>query len=362
MSRRPSIRRTISSRSLTPQIPTPPLDDDFSIGDSEIHIEYHNVPKRLLVQGAIHTLIQFRFFPLLLVIISCILLIILFFSGIYFGISDSCSLALDSFPDAFLFAFLAHVKAALSPPEDHNRFWNGCFSGSVSLFFHLFVGHILSSVLLSSLAFNFQSISRRSISMFTTLSVSKSAGIQLKTPSQASLVISVVELNENASRKVSDVTANIFVFDPVDTRIRSVASNVQIGDVFLPQSIEVDVPMDLVLNELESVVQSCPVCGKRAPLNQHLQAAVDVKHREMLRQLKKQPSARLEVLEVVNRLRRREVEFIVIIEGSDSVTTDRIQVQKIFRGFDIVGLKSDFGVVTYDVKTHSPGVDYSTFH
>lgn len=375
--RQHSIKRTISSKSLAPPFEESiivPTEDEYSMGDSEMHIEYHNVPKRLLIQGALHTLIQFRFFPLLAVILGGVILLIASFAGVYLAASNACGLDLNSYKDAWLFSMLVHFKSVLSPVKQQSRFWNGCPEGCTALFFHLFVGHILGSVLLSSLAFNFQSISRRSVSLFTTLTMNRTASVKLEDRSissgpQAFLLLDVVELNEAAQRKVSDVKANVFVLDPTDSTIRNILCNKSMEAVFIPQQLKIPIPMDLVINNytLAEKNSSCSVCGKtlqNSLLAKHLSSCEDDSHasaqKAFVAELKALPALRID--DVVGKLRRREVEFIVILEGCDPITTDRVQVQKIFRRTDIVPFLEKLNpIVSVDAKDSSPVVDYKIF-
>jgi hypothetical protein len=368
MSRRPSIRRELSSKSL---LASPPLtarrtqdalsDDGYSVGDSELHIEYYNVPRRLLLQGTLHSLIQFRFFPLLLVIISTILLLVSIFAGLYLSVSEDCGLELSAYKDAFLFAMLANSKTVLGPADPTRRFWNGCVTGGTVFFFHLFCAQILTSVLLSSLAFNFQSISRRSISMFNTVTMGQRMRVSKEFSGEevkAFLNVSVVELNEASYRKVAKVTANVFMFDPADGSVKTIAVNQTIGEVFLPQNLQIELP-SYVLDSSRPKSQECDVCGKdcEGKLRKHLQSMTDPKHKSVLSNF---PILALPAVEnIVKSLRERQLQFIVVIEGSDPVTTDRVQVQKIYRSYEIVSDGNDTSVSIDDDNRLS--VDYKTF-
>jgi len=371
MSRRPSLKRTISSKSLLGYAETATKretellsDDSFSLGDEELHIEYYNVPRRLLFQGALHTLLQFKFFPLLFLILSGLVLILALTAGIYYAASDSCGLDLHSYTDAWLFAVLTHWKTTLAPGNAEDPFWRGCISGSTALFFHLFVAHILASVLLSALAFNFQSISRRSISAFNTLTLGRKARIASCPDGKIALSISVVERNETSKRKVSNVVANVFAFDPSEPAIRTIACNVAVGDVFLPQDIRVEIPG---FSGEKKSDQECSVCGKIfRNILKHLNGMIDAKHGELKRSLGKEESVDIMPLteaDIVRSLRSREIQFIVILEGSDPITTDRVQVQKIFRNTELVpdgGLSVEQSVVTTEPDGHI-AVDYKSF-
>jgi hypothetical protein len=186
---------------------------------------------------------------------------------------------------------------------------------------------------------------------------------------QASLLLEVVELNEAAQRKVSDVKANVFVFDPTDSTIRNILCNKSMGAVFLPQQLKIPIPMDLVMNNctLAEKNSSCSVCGKslrNSSLARHLSSCEDDSHasaqKAFVAELEALPALRID--DVVGKLRRREVEFIVILEGSDPITTDRIQVQKIFRKTDIVPFSEKINpIVSVDAKDSSPVVDYKVF-
>jgi hypothetical protein len=375
--RRPSIRRTISSKSL---LAYPDLakrqtniaeEDSFSVGDAEMHIEYHNVPQRMLWTGAIHSLIQFNFFPLLALILACILLIIFLSAFMYWSVSDSCGLGIQSFQDAWLFSFLAHTKASLAGPRDDTRFWHGCRSGGMVLFLHLFAGQVLTSVLLSSLAFNFQSISRRSISSFITLTMSQKAKVSSDN-GEVRLNLTVAERNEVTYRKVSNVVVHIFVFDPAhDSPVGNIAVNECVGDVFLPQDMSFEIPKSLLFSPKIDIPSFCDVCGKNCRneqlLRQHVQSMQDRLHIEALSALDRSLSEIPELTEqeAVSVLRARELQFIVILEGSDPVTTDRVQVQKIFRNYDIVSTETDkikpAPCVSIDPEDGCPVVDYESF-
>lgn len=372
MSRRPSIQRAISSKSL---LSYPELvqrggyvdegEDKFAIGDAEMLIEYHNVPKKLLITGAIHGLLQFKFFPLLALILSCILSIMFLFSIFYWHASDVCGLGLTTFSEAWLFTFLAHTKASLAPSGENNRFWQGCASGGAALFVHLFVAQILTSVLLSSLAFNFQSISRRSISSFVTLTISQKARVSWN-EGKVLFSLTVAERNEVSHRKVSDVCANVFVFDPISQCINNAAVNLVIGDVYLPQDVCFEIPKSVIFSNME-LEQICPVCGKSCGdhLVKHVASMQDRQHSEALPLLEQAFNANFPDLssqEAVGIIRRREVQFIVILEGSDPVTTDRVQVQKIYRNFDIISSEMfSANSVSICAKDACPEIDYKSF-
>ena len=367
MSSKPSLRRNISSKSLLQNyerpLSDPSPDDDYSVGDDELHIEYYNVPRRLLFQGAVHRLLQFKFFPLLLLIVSALLLLIGLAAGLYLSVSESCRLDLHSYKDAWLFAVLAHWKSVLGPAKPEARFWHGCASGSSALFFHLFVGNILASVLLSSLAFNFQSISRRSISMFTTLTMGRRARIGSCATGNFWLSISIVERNEANYRKVSNVVANVFLFDPAEGTVKTIAINERIGDVFLPQELRIEIPFFAE----KKIDRNCTICGKSCPdLIKHLNSMTDVQHRRSLSnnvQLATADILLLSSADIVRSLRSRQVQFIVILEGSDPITTDRVQVQKIFRNFELVAEKMGDDALSV-VSTEWDGsinIDYKSF-
>ena len=87
------VKRTISSQSVQSGRRSrlgPMVDDEYSIGDNEFHIEYINVPAKLRIHDAFHSLFQFRFFPVLILIMAHMLLSILIYAGIYLNISDAC--------------------------------------------------------------------------------------------------------------------------------------------------------------------------------------------------------------------------------------------------------------------------------
>ena len=353
--RRPSIERTISSQSLKPAAVSERKsdlngDDGYSVGDDEFHIEYHNVPNRLVLYDSFHSLIQFEFVPLLFLIVALILAFVCIFALIYMGISDQCGLDIHNFNDAWLFALLVHFKSVLNPADEKSAFWNGCTDGMVSLFAQLFIGNILMSVLLSSLIFNFQSVSRRSKSLFSTLTMGQSVSVIVNESSNAAaLSLPVVELNESDTRKVTNVVANVFVFDPNSISVKALASNVPLL-VTLPTQIDVQLPTALYHSNTRASLPkltdftdfSCEICGKqygqRDRLVAHLSATEDEDHAELLQDLSASITAehQLGATEIVNRIRHRELEFIVIIEGTDPLTTDRIQIQKIFRKYNIV--------------------------
>jgi hypothetical protein len=345
MSLRSSIRRTISSQSLrTPQRILKPTssvrDDAFSVGDEEFHIEYVNVPSRMFWYDSFHSLIQFEFFPLLVLILSLILLLILFFAIVYLSISDECGLHLSNLSEAWLFALLVHFKTVLSSADPDAMFWHGCPSGIAGLFGQLFIGNILMSVLLSSLVFNFQSIARRNKSLFTTITMGQEIHIAASSKMDSfDMILPVVEMNESEIRKVTGVVASVFVFDPVRSRTISLATNVPL-QVTVPTELRVEIPRSLYSETPTTEISvECKVCGKectdQSSLILHANSLRDQEHEEFSQEVIgwSQNDEKVNVSEVASRLRRDELEFIVIVEGSDPVTNDRIQVQKIYRNF-----------------------------
>ena len=360
-----SMRRTISSISLgRAEIVQSTLIDGASdscgVGDAELEIVYQRVPRKLLIYGSFYSLIQFRFFPFLALILSGIVAIIFTFAWFYLQIQAECGLHLNSFVDAWLFSVLAHFKAVLSSHEKEAIFWHGCPKGAAALFSQLFIGNILMSVLLSSLVFNFQSLSRRSISRFTTLTMGRRLMVD-KTEAGIDLVLPLVELNEMHKRKVTGMKCHFYVFDPMTGgKVRSLAADVEIGEAPLPCDVRIALPTDLLTGESgrQSVASfDCPVCGKQADsanlLRKHAEAQSDAEHGSLIPNLP--APLNFTVDETLGALRGRRLEFVVIAEGQDAVTTDRIQVQKIFRHFELVPL------VKQNVVSPGPAVDYSGF-
>ena len=371
------VKRTISSTSLKAQPVMQVGDDMYSVGDNEFHIEYHNVPRKFLMFDTFHSLIQFQFFPLLVVILSLILLFIFIFAAIYLGVSDACGLELNSMSEAWLFALLVHLKSVLSSAKPGAQFWHGCAAGIPPLFSQLFIGNILMSVLLSSLVFNFQSISRRNKSLFTTITIGQNIGIAADENSEENefiLTLPVVELNESETRKVTGVIANVFVFDPKQQSITALATNVPL-EVTVPADLTVSLPEWLYAPPTQLRTRQaatintkwCEVCGKsfgkKHQLQAHLWSNPDEEHQEVLKEFSMISQAvgeKASCAEVVNRVRRHQLEFIVIIEGSDPITSDRIQIQKIYRNFSIVdgsrktsrGINEEDGVAEIDYRTY----------
>lgn len=365
---RPTLKRTISSRSFKKQgsfygTTDINLDDNFSVGDDDLLIEYRKVPWRLWMYGIFHSLIEFQFFPLLAIIMTIILLIILLFAEIYLSISPQCGLDLYTLGDAWLFSVLVHFRSVFAPANPNNLFWNGCTEGILSIFAQLFIGNILMSILLSCLLFNFQSIARRSKSLFTTITMGQRLFANVDKNGNAFLSFPVVELNESKNRKVTQVTVQVFMFDPFNdsgSSIKTLASNIPLGTIEVPQ--EVTVPLDSVS------LETCNVCGKSfddksalikhfeyfiSPANPHIESYRRFKIEQNNLGMRKLQNTQMDVL---NRLWNQDLEFIIIVEGSDPVTTDRVQVQKIFKSRSI--LPAPRGI-TYISSTGD--IDYKHF-
>ena len=330
---------------------------DFAVGDSELVIEYVHVPRRLLATDLFYSLIQFRFFVLLFVILAILTLFLLLCAGIYFLVSPQCGLSVEaSLNDAWLFAVLIHFKTCLSP-HGSGLFWNGCTEGIFALFTQLFVGNVLMSILLSSLVFNYQSISRRTRARFSAITLSRAACISVHASEKVFLSLEVTEIAATTAH-VSRAVANVFVLDPttvgpsegapgsmylgkekISSKITTAGSLTCLAHnlpllITVPATLSVELPSWLFSSDRR--MDFCPVCGRaaegEAALVAHSRQFVDLEHIRLREKLSK-PKQELSASTIVRRVRKRELEFIVIVEGSDPLTTDRIQVQKIYRGF-----------------------------
>lgn len=328
------------------------------MGDDELEVVYHNVPRRLLMYASLHGLIQFRFFPLLALIFFAIFSIIIFFALLYLRIQAECGLDLHSFVDAWLFSVLVHFKAVLSSSYPDAVFWHGCPVGVASLFSQLFIGNILMSVLLSSLVFNFQSLARRSISLFTTLTLGRRLTVTSQPDGDTHLTVCIVELNEMEKRKVTGIKLNLFAFDPQQGVVQSIATNVDVGEAPVPLDVDVLLPVDVAGAQPYG---DCQVCGQQCEtmqqLRMHMSAQSDKQHQTLI------PNSppRLSSEQIVQNLRKRGFEIIVIAEGQDAVTTDRIQVQKIYRNLEISSSQKPVSSAAHFVPIDGLSVDYARF-
>lgn len=361
---RPSFKRTISSRSLKKQVGSTNinLDDGFSIGGKDFSIEYRRVPWNLWIFGLFHSFIEFRFFPLLFIILSIIILIVFLFAEIYLSISPNCGLELNSLGDAWLFSVLIHFRTVFTPANPDNIFWNGCTEGIVSLYAQLFIGNILMSILLSTLLFNFQSISRRSNSLFNTITIGQRLYAGVNEENQEPFIsFPVVELNETDSRKVTGVSVQVFLFDPAAINsgkpVQTLASNIFLNTIETPQNVIVP------LLPVPDSNPDCSVCGKsfrsKSSLIKHCRTQQDNQHIASylaLLALEKDRENRTQN-DLLKQLWSQDLEFIVIVEASDPVTTDRVQVQRIFKSASIVPTQAQ------DVAYISPSatIDYKHF-
>jgi hypothetical protein len=282
---------------------------------------------------------------------SVIILVIFLFAEIYYAISLQCGLDLESLSDAWLFSVLIHFRSVFAPADPNNLFWNGCTEGVVTLFAQLFVGNILMSVLLSSLLFNFQSISRRSKSLFTTITIGQRLSADVDENKEPYISFPVVELNESEERKVTNVTVQVFLFDPSSSEgIKTLACNLALNSIETPQ--DVVVPLSG-----HAKVSDCEICGKsfnsKSALYKHLEACSDIPHISLLSKMKEHS---LDQSKLIRDLWSKDLEFIIVVEGADPITTDRVQVQRIFTSKSIVPASSRIPLIS-----QSGTIDYKHF-
>lgn len=358
------------------------VDDDsqpFSISNfGEFFIEYQNVSRKIYFKDLFYSIIQFRFWILFLTIIFSILFFVFIFSLIYYAASPSCGLHLHENgyqADSFLYAILIQFRTVLEPhPEVHTPFWNGCSAGIAGLFFQLFGGNVLMSILTSSLIFSFQSISRRGKSgKFSLITLTQTATVkssyQDTPPSslpQSAIQIkehffsfSAVDTNMSANLKINNCFATVYLFDPNSASMMTCLATRKPLMISLPDSVEIEIPKKYLLPEnhpaviFEEYRKCCQVCGK--PIRKfndylkHLWASDDTEHDIEYENLRDQLERDQMIgVSALRQMIKRELQFIVIVDGSDPITGDRVQVQKIYtpqmvseNNDELVGISGD---------------------
>ena len=365
------------------------VDDDDPQTNSgsnfgECFIEYQNVSRKLYFKDLFYSIIQFRFWILFVLIIFSILFFVFIFSLIYYAASPTCGLHLHENgyqADSFLYAILIQFRTVLEPhPEFNTPFWNGCSAGIAGLFFQLFGGNVLMSILTSSLIFSFQSISRRGKSgKFSLITLTQTATIRSSDSKDGSnytsansgaiqipehfFTFSAVDTNMSSNLKINNCVATVYLFDPhymasSSSLMTCVATRVPIM-ISLPNAVEVEIPKKYLFREnhpgviFEETRKCCQVCGKPiAKFNdylKHLWASDDTEHdieyENVRDQLDRDPKN--DILPF-RQIIKRELQFIVIVDGSDPITGDRVQVQKIYtpemlreKQDDLVGISGD---------------------
>ena len=360
-----TIKRTISSQSFKrlgvmdqtlKKVMEDILEYDQKESCPDFEITYINVSRRVFFSDIFYSLIQFRFGLLFILIAAVLVIFICIFACVYYYISHDCGLHVDdSMNDAWMFAVLAHFKTCVGPsipdpqfgkPLPDGTFWNGCTEGIFALFFQLFAGNILMSILLSSLVFNFQSISRRTQTQFNSLTLTKRVYVRQHADS--------AKFELNVAEVISDtlnVCAHVFLIS--STSIVSIANNVPLF-VKLPSVLYVDVPREYTQDG--PVYSFCTVCGKSAVnMQAHCESFTDSHHLKFAQSL----SSNKTVKQIITNLQSNNIALLVILEGTNPVTSDRIQVQKIYQQFsqgDSVG-KGPLGIT----DDGYPEIDYALF-
>jgi hypothetical protein len=160
------------------------------------------------------------------------------------------------------------------------------------------------------------------------------------------------------------VTVQVFLFDPLNdagSSIKTLAPSISLGTIVVPQ--DVIVPLDSVS------LEACNVCGKsfddKCALIKHFEnfiTSAENPHFDSYRQFRieqnNQGMRKLQdtQMDVLNRLWNQDLEFIIIVEGSDPVTTDRVQVQKIFKSRSILPAPRGISYIS-----SSADIDYKHF-
>jgi len=362
-------------------------DDDPQLSTSnfnECFIEYQNVSRKLYLRDLFYSVIQFRFWILFTIIFSTILFFVFIFSLVYYAASPQCGLHLHENgyrADSFLYAILIQFRTVLEPhPEFHTPFWNGCPAGIAGLFLQLFGGNVLFSILTSSLIFSFQSISRRGRSTkFSLITLTQSATISTRESTNEMVQIPEyffqifgVDTNMSSTLKIDRCTGTVYVFDPESEQgMVCLGSQIKLM-ISLPGCLEIDIPKKYLLPsthpavKYEESTRSCPVCGKPIlgfnKLLKHLWASDDTQHdieyENLIEQIEKmkQLTTRTQVLK---KIFQRGLQFIVIVEGLDPITGDRIQVQKIYTPETIRPQQEE--LVVLNEQTKEAAIEYASF-
>ena len=366
---------------------------------NECFIEYENVSRKIFLRDLFYSIIQFRFWILFTIIFSTIIFFVFIFSLVYYAASPQCGLHLHENgykADSFLYAILIQFRTVLEPhPEFHTPFWNGCSAGVAGLFLQLFGGNVLMSILTSSLIFSFQSISRRGkSSKFSLITLSQSANISVRSDSSNSATRQVADYffkifacdtNMSSTLKIDRCTATVYVFSPPDDSSddpsRSSAHPMiclaarQPLMISTPGQVEIEILKKFILPKnhpsviFETGRKSCQVCGKPIvnfnTYLKHLRASDDTEHdieyENYVEQLDRFNNIPNSPAVVIQKILQRGLQFIVIVEGSDPITGDRIQVQKIYTPNLLVAETEEQNRLVSFSESKEAAIEYTLF-
>jgi hypothetical protein len=324
-------------------------------GGGELYIEYHNVSRRIFFKDLFYSIIQFRFWILFLIIIASICFFMFISSLVYYGVSDDCGLHIHEkgyTAEAFLYAILIQFRIVMNPTPGTN-FWNGCVGGISGLFFQLFIGNILMSLLISSLVFSFQSISRRGRSTkFSQITLGQVGRVVAAGSFCGEISIPVADTNrsrtsDGGKNKISNCSATVYVFDGSQSTVSCIASSIPLFPT-LPTELRFKIPSQYIFPKDHPAAvfesdPSCRVCGK--PCDDfgrylcHLRACDDTQHDIEYENISESIAGNDEITSamMLKKISSKQLQFIVLVEGSDPITTDRLQVQKIYTPSQLVG-------------------------